>query len=612
MNKIKRKLTTLNIIECLVISFITGWVLHCLCTNIPSKISRLNSVTQHSLVYTIAGILSFGIATMILYVFYASYARIVMFLSTMIFSITCAYNSSKIDFALSYNNADGKIYFSVFMCFLSILAFMYVKEDIYDLIEKYHLSDIKMMSITAIFGILLALFISLLGAYRYMSFSNSTFDFGIFTQMYESMATDFTPVTTLERNQVLSHFAVHFSPIYYIALPIYLLFRHPITVNVIQAIMLALPVVPLVMIGRKFEFSNKLIFASILLYTLYPATACGAEYDMHENCFLLFMILFTIYGIETRNHLVLIIFMLLTMMVKEDAPIYILVLGLYLIVSNRGKLRGIFMMICGAFYFGIVSFFMKSMGLGIMDNRFKNLYYDHDGSLFQILRTVLTNPAYVISQFVHDAPNSVSKISYLLLMLTPVFLILITTRKQYSRFLLLIPFVLINLIPTYSYMHNICFQYNFGPMALIFYILLLNMRDMKPNDYPKLKNYLCIGILCNLILFSSFVFPYFVRYYEKYHNNSEIYQEIEQSIKNLDSAASVSASGFLTPHLYRHKIVYDQTHTNLSESRFTRYLVVDIHTANEEKQFSSLLQSGRYHLIDSVEGWIQIYELNES
>ena len=59
---------------------------------------------------------------------------------------------------------------------------------------------------------------------RYLLNWSSTFDFGIFSQMYYYMKETFLPLTTCERDGLLSHFAVHMSPAYYLFLPIYWLF----------------------------------------------------------------------------------------------------------------------------------------------------------------------------------------------------------------------------------------------------------------------------------------------------------------------------------------------------------------------------------------------------
>ena len=72
-----------------------------------------------------------------------------------------------------------------------------------------------------------------------------TFDFGIFSQMFHQMRTTGLPVTTVERDGPLSHFAVHVSPIYYLLLPFYCIYPKPVTLQVLQAAVLASAVIPL-------------------------------------------------------------------------------------------------------------------------------------------------------------------------------------------------------------------------------------------------------------------------------------------------------------------------------------------------------------------------------
>ena len=68
---------------------------------------------------------------------------------------------------------------------------------------------------TAGAAVLFFLFVSVWTVCRVRSFSVPTFDFGIFSQMFHSMKTTGLPITTVERDGALSHFAVHVSPIYY-------------------------------------------------------------------------------------------------------------------------------------------------------------------------------------------------------------------------------------------------------------------------------------------------------------------------------------------------------------------------------------------------------------
>ena len=608
MEYILKRIRKLNIIEGLILSFICGWVFTSLVCKSADNISNLEFVTTISISKLASYMIAFIVASFALYILEQSALRLLMFLSVFLYSALCCYNSASIEWGSRYNNYDGKVYFTAIMCLLSVLAFIYVRDDIFFIVSKLNIGRKSFIAISVSAGILLFAFISLLGIYRYYSFSNSTFDFGIFTQMYEHMAKYFTPITTLERNYSLSHFAVHFSPVYYIALPVYYLFRHPVNVDLIEALMLALPVFPIILLSKHFNFSRKLTLGIILLYIVYPVTSCGAEYDMHENCFLIFMILMTLYAIESNRHLMFVIFMFLTMSVKEDAPIYILTIGLFMLLSNKAKIRGIIMLITGGSYFIIVTAIMEAHGLGIMDNRFKNLYYDADGSLLQIVRTLITNPVYVISQFINESPNSSTKISFMICVFLPLILILISCGRKFSRDVLLVPLVLINLIPTYPYMHNICYQYGFGPMALLFYIVILNINDLKEIDYRKTKSQISIGIICGILLFSSQVFPYLTKYYNKYEADKASYHQMESVLNSIPEDASVSASGFLTPHLSSHTTVYDQSHTELDVIRDTDYLAIDLRSKPEQDKFKSLLDTDKYVLVKKIDKKIAIYK----
>ena len=77
----------------------------------------------------------------------------------------------------------------------------------------------KFVLLTAAAALAFFLLVSVWTVCRVYSFSTPTYDFGIFAQMFHSMRTTLLPITTVERDGALSHFAVHVSPIYYLLLP---------------------------------------------------------------------------------------------------------------------------------------------------------------------------------------------------------------------------------------------------------------------------------------------------------------------------------------------------------------------------------------------------------
>lgn len=591
-----------QIIEGFFVSVLGGWAFTSLLKGSYTKINNINYVAQDKFAITIMLIIVFSGVFAFTYYKFSNVARIMMFMFIYAFFMMSAYNGCSYNWNETAKNPIGNICFDAVLCFIAVLAFLYVKDDIFDIVAEFKIDKKKTNIIVAIVGILLFAFVGIITVYRYLTYSNSTFDFGIFTQMYENMKQTGSISTTLERNRVLSHFGVHFSPIFYIALPIYFIFPSPVTVQLIQAFMVALPVIPIVLISRKYKLSNWMTVGAVLLYALYPATAGGTLYDIHENCFLTFLILMAIWAIEKKKNILTAIMVLLVFFVKEDAPVYIMVLGTFYLFSRKDKKRGLILMVTSAIYFIIATSVVKSYGLGIMDNRFSNLFYDQQKGLIQLIRTVLVNPGYVISQIVanYDA-NGMEKIGYILLMFVPMAAVIFRNGKKYSRFILISPVIVINLLTLYVYQHDITFQYNFGSIALMMYLVIMNMADLKPK---KAKVAISVAVICAGVMFMGSMAPRLNYYTSKYSQDKATYEKINIALSAVPKNASVCASGFFTPHL-KNLEMYDQNH--LEETKYTDYLVIDERYTDEKSKFDTVLSSGQYDLIYNESGIISIY-----
>ena len=113
---------------------------------------------------------------------------------------------------------------------------------------------------------------------------------------------------------VLSHFAVHVSPSYYVLLPFYCIVPHPGTLQVMQAVVIASAVIPMWLIGKRHGLHPLLRTLLCLVLLLLPTTAGGASYDIHENCFLLPLILWLMYAFDRRSILLTLLFAVLTLL----------------------------------------------------------------------------------------------------------------------------------------------------------------------------------------------------------------------------------------------------------------------------------------------------------
>lgn len=397
-------------------------------------------------------------------------------------------------------------------------------------------------------GLLFFIFVGGVTALRYMTFASPNFDFGIFSQMFERMKTTGLPITTCERNRQLSHFAVHISPVFYLMLPFYLLFPHPIALQLMQAAALALGILPLYGLCRHNQLFKKACTAVCFCYVLHPALAGGCFYDMHENFFLTPFLLCLLLSVEKKQYAKMALFTALVLLVKEDAAVYTAFTGLYLLASGREKKPGALMAAASVLYFLLAVTLLDRFGEGVMIGRYQN-FLAGGQNFGSILKTVFINPGYTLAQCLQA-----DRIGYLLIMALPLACLPFMGRKP-SEYLLLGPFVLMNLMPDYEYQHSIDFQYNFGVLALFFYLFIRRLSQCKEDVRGKLLK-VSLTVSCLMFLFAH---ADRLSYVGRWMDHRQQYRVMEEALERIPKEASVAASGFLTPHLYMHQELYEET-----------------------------------------------------
>lgn len=437
----------------------------------------------------------------------------------------------------------------------------------------------RWLVLTLLAAVAFFLFVSLWTVGRIMTFSSPSYDFGIFSQMFYYMRSTGLPLTTLERNGLLSHFCVHVSPIYYLLLPVYCLFPYPATLQIMQAAVLASAVIPLWLIARHYGFSGPWRAGFCLLLLFYPAFSGGTSYDIHENAFLTPLLLWLFYGIEKRNPWLTGIAAALTLLVKEDAAVYVAVIGLWLLVRGAAGrkvdtwqiLTGA-VLLCGALgWFFLVTGYLERMGQGIMTYRYDNFIADGSGSLVSVVKTVLLCPMKAVYECVDP-----DKLSFIALTMLPLLGIPLLTRR-YERLILLIPYLLVNLMSDYRYQHDIFFQYTFGSTALLSYLTVVNLKDLYARRIPVFYKALplVMALLVSGILFGRQVVPTAVYYPKTYLAYEDHYTQLRQLLDTVPENVSVSATTFYTTYLSQREKVYDVRYSSRDNTLNADYIVIN-------------------------------------
>lgn len=410
------------------------------------------------------------------------------------------------------------------------------------------------------------LFHAILNGYIFYAYVRTmiapAFDFGIFAQSMEGIFHTGLPMNTLERSQEMSHFAVHFSPVLYLAWLLYAPVRSAEWLNVMQLLPVLLALLPLYKAMQLRGFSRNLSIIVMILYALSPAQIFSSHYGFHENAFLGLAVITMWYFWEKRSPLGMALGTVFVLFIKEDAFIYVVAFALWQMFSAyrardvwRMKAAGI-QMAGGLAYFVAVSAAMKHFGMGTMEaSRFGNLITPGESGFVAVIKTIVASPAYAFSQiFLPD------KMGYILLVLAITGFALLWVR-DFELNWLLVPLVFVNLVGTWKYQWNISFQYHYGTSALLLIMLIVGIAGIQ-HSYSKLKAMRFAGSVLALALSVSVAFtgPHLVDSYKSYRQYMSAYtpraDQIRDYLDTLPKDATYLTSSSISVALYRSQSVY--------------------------------------------------------
>jgi len=431
---------------------------------------------------------------------------------------------------------------------------------------------------------------------RYLEYATPSMDFGIFSQMFHYMAKDFSQLTTCERDVLMSHFGVHISPVYYLMLPFYAIYQSPITLEVCQAVVIALGLIPIYLLTRRFKFSNLEIVGITLSYAFYPALSMGCFYDLHENAFLPLFLLFLLYFIECDKLPGIIISTILVFSVKEDAPVYVAFIALYVMLDKKKYLKGAVLLSVSIIYFMIATFIVNKFGDGVLVDRFSNLIYDDSNSLLCIIKTVFLNPGYALQQVFLE-----QNLLFIFEVLAPLcFLPLFV--KRWSQLILIGPFILINLMSDYTFFHDISFQYVFGNIGILFYLTIVNVSSLKHSYRIKVVPLMAVFSVMMFVTLMQGKMYYWDDYQSSYFKNR--WETMNEALDKIPKDASVTATTFLVSKLSDRDELYDMSYTD----EVTDYIALDLRIASPDYDINVYLKSNEYETVAYTQCIIGVFK----
>ena len=151
--------------------------------------------------------------------------------------------------------------------------------------------------------------------------------------------------------------------------------------------------------------------------------------------------------------------------------------------------------------------------------------YDGSGSLITVVKAVILNPMKAVFECVDK-----EKLKFIALTQLPLLGLPLLTRR-YERYLLLIPYLLVNLMSDYTYQHDIFFQYTYGSTAFLVYLTIVNLADWKLDKRRCIALTLAV-VLC-LVCFGKEVIPKAKWYPQKLAKNDTQYAQIRAELAEI-------------------------------------------------------------------------------
>lgn len=406
--------------------------------------------------------------------------------------------------------------------------------------------------IILLFAVMVTVFVSVTSICHHKNFGTSTHDLGLFVQMYHNLSTNLTAVTTCERDEFLSHFYIHASYIYYLLVPVYKLFPKAETLLIAQAILAMGGIIPTFLIAKKHNMKGlSLIFIGIA-YVFCSSLISPCYYDFHENCFLPTLLMWLLWAVDSKKYILFYVFSILVCIVKEDAPLYVICIGIYMLFEdkNKGRINGLIMAVISGIYMMIITSWLTNNGDGQMmtSARFGMLLIDSEGGLKEVVKNTLADPGYFFNLIIKE-----NTVKFFLQVMLPMLFLPFFTKKLY-RYMLMMPFIITNLVigSSYGYAANIDYQYIFGPVCLLFYMCIINLGDMGQIH----KRELPVIMGCASLIMAIGTQSNRINYYENYMLNKEYNIQIEEILESIPDDASVLCDTWLVPHIANRSEVY--------------------------------------------------------
>ncbi|MBI3954828.1 DUF2079 domain-containing protein [Candidatus Gottesmanbacteria bacterium] len=211
----------------------------------------------------------------------------------------------------------------------------------------------KILLLIIIFSFLYS-FISIV---KYNHFQTSL-DLAIYVQTFWNYAHLKLPYVTLYPTNGDLVWVDHFSPSLFLLTPLFLLWQDPRMLLIIQSTLFMLGAYPIYRFSFDKFKSEALSISFAIVYIVFFGTQFALTTDFHEANIAAAFFPWIFWFMFRKQWSIFLILSLISLGFKEDVPIYMATIGVYMFISGLNKKIGMFLSVISIFYFFIISHYI--------------------------------------------------------------------------------------------------------------------------------------------------------------------------------------------------------------------------------------------------------------
>jgi uncharacterized membrane protein len=354
-----------------------------------------------------------------------------------------------------------------------------------------------------------------------------------------------------EGGRIISALSYHMTPAIILIAPLYRLFPSPVLLLFLQTLSVSLGAVPLFLISRDVIKNKTFAFAFVLIYFLYPPLEYANLFDFHYATLATTFLLFCLYFLTKRRWLWFYFFLFLSITTKENLALISALLGIYLILVFKERVRGAAIFVLSVIYFFItIHYVFPALGGGM--------------GAFSRYEYLGRTPVLALGNLIIHPINAIK-----LLLVEPKIVYFIDIFSSVGFLSLMSPSLIfvsaseffLNLYSSYNPQWQINFQYTAAitPFVLVSAIYgarkVINLLAKFSDNFPDhLLALLLVGfsIVWNVARSPS---PISVKFEKSRYQITADTRAALEELKRIPNTASISVMNNLGPHLSNRSLI---------------------------------------------------------